>query len=227
MKTTKSILLLSIAIFASTTVRAQFVKDVGIKVGATISNIRLTDVTPVNVAGQLRYLDFVQGNVVNPSVSLFANLLNIEHFSLQTDLTYLRKGASKTYEVYVTTEDNPDGPGTLMSYTSEFSLQYLEFAMMAQPRQSLGEIELYAEVGPTASYLLTAANFAPISDLSRFQVGYTIGVGADLGRVLNSNLFIEIRYLGDFRYFYDHPHAKMWHRSWMFCFGTTLSSQGE
>lgn len=80
---------------------------------------------------------------------------------------------------------------------------------------------MFAQMGPTANLFLSASRLVPIG-LSRAQLGYVLGIGADLTRLLNSSLFGEIRYAGDFRSFYDHPNAKLWNRVWMFSLGTTL-----
>ena len=215
------IVVLSI-LLAATIARAQFIKAVGLKAGAAISNIRLTDVTPVIIGGQPYYPQYNQDNIVSPSACLFVTFLNEEHFALQADLTYLRKGASYTQKVPVTTSANPDGDGTQYTYTDESQLQYLELALAAQPRQTFGDVALYAHIGPTGSYLLSAANTAPIERLNRFQFGYTLGIGVDLGQLFTSPLLIEARYATDFSSFFESSNAKLWNRSWIFSIGTAL-----
>ena len=197
----KNIILSLIILLGSTTLQAQYLQKYGFKIGISISNIELTDVKPAYVDGQPRNLDFIEGYVVNPSLSIFADLLSFDYLDLQLDLTYLRKGASESYDVHVTTDDNPNGPGTLKTFTSECSLQYLDFAIIAQPKYCIGDFCIYAQLGTTANYLLTISNLAPLSDVNRFQLGYIVGLGIDLSRLLNSQLFIEIRYSGDFNYF--------------------------
>ena len=217
MKIMRTVLFVLATVSVSGSADAQLIKDFGIKIGATISHIRLTDEKPIYIGGQPHYLEFIQGNVVNPSMTLFVNWVNTEHLTLQTELTFLRKGASKTYVILVTTEDNPDGNGTEVTFTQETGLRYLELGVNLQPKYPLGDVVVYATAGPTFSYLVGSNMFASGNQLSKVQVGYSIGVGTSY-----KNLFVETKYAGDFRYFYDHPFAKSWNRLWMFCIGTTI-----
>lgn len=214
---TRLLLLIALAVVVTNSLQAQLIKSIGIKVGATISDIRLTDVTPVNIGGQLIFL------VVNPSVGVFAELMNSDHLSLQTEVMYLRLGGSETRELTVTSINDPAGTASKASITTEIGLHYLQLRFTAQPKYPLGEVVAYADVGPTFSYLLNATNLLSIGNqLSKTQVGYSIGVGFNLSQLLDNSLFIEVKYAGDFRYFYDHPNAKFWNRSWAICIGATL-----
>ncbi len=224
MKAQKSFALIMLSIILSTALApAQFLSSVGLKGGIAVSNIRLTDVNPVNVGGQFYTLDYMQENVVSPAISLYANFLHEEHFTLQAELTYLRKGASRTTEVPITTAQYPDGTGQMVKITTDYSLHYLGFALAAQPRLPLGEeVALYGYVGPTANYLLDVSNWSWLDQFNRFQLGYTLGLGAEVAHVFTGNIFIELRYAGDFSPVYDHPDAKFWNRSWTVSLGTSL-----
>ena len=222
MKTQKWFALILSLGLAGTIAHAQFIKAVGLKAGVAISNIRLTDVTPINISGHLYYPAYDTGNVVSPSITLFAKFLDSEHLGLQADLTYLRKGAGQTTEMHETTINDPVGGGTVHEYTWEENFQYLELAVALQPRLPLGDLALYAHLGPTASYLLSVNNFVSIDRMDRFEIGYTLGLGAELGHLLDSHLFVEARYAGDFSSFFEGDNAKLWNRSWIFVIGTTL-----
>ena len=154
-------------------------------------------------------------NVVNPCISLFARFLDTEHFGLQTDLIYLRKGASQTFEV---PEDLWDITRE-REYTTEFGFQYLTLALAAQPRVSFEDVAVYAHIGPTANYMLTAHNFGSLEEFKRFQVGYTVGLGFDFAHIFNSHIFVEVQYTGDFQPFYEDSFEKDYHRLWMLCLG--------
>src|SRR5437660_12599821 len=57
----------------STLVHGQIIQDFGIKVGAIFSNFRVTDVRQIVVGNQTFNIDFIQDDVVNPSISCFAD----------------------------------------------------------------------------------------------------------------------------------------------------------
>ena len=187
MKTQNLFLLLACILLASAHVHSQLIKGVGIKGGVTISNIRMTE-----YGGSY-------DNVVNPCVSLFARFLDTEHFALQTDLFYLRKGASVTFKV----PENPWDVERTLDYTTEMGFQYLSLALAAQPRVSFESVALYAHLGPTANYMLTVHDFGSLDAFKRFQLGYTVGLGVDFARLFTSHLFIEVQYTGDFQSFYE------------------------
>jgi hypothetical protein len=225
MKPQNSFALTLLAMFVATALaHAQLVSGVGLKAGVAISNIRLTDVSPVDMGGGHLYtLDYMQENVVSPAVSLFANFLHEKHLGLQAELTYLRKGASHTMEVSVTTTQYPDGTGEVLKVTSEYNLHYLGFAFTAQPKLPLGdEVTLYAHLGPTANYLLDVSNWAWLEYFNRFQLGYTLGLGTEVAHLFTGNIFLELRYAGDFSPVYDHPDAKFWNQSWIVSLGTSF-----
>jgi hypothetical protein len=225
MKTVKAILLLTIFISTATALYSQSVENIGIKVGVTMSNVRMRQTSPAtNLFGQTPVANlFQKSNVVNPSVAVFVNVFNSCEFILQTELTYLRSGGSQTYEGVFSTSDDPQAPGTRASITSEIGLQYLVISIAAQPRLDLNHITVYADVRPTLGYLLRCSNLLDIGhQLSRFQAGYSLGIGCDLSRLLGGGLFLELAYAGDFRYFYDYGYARLWSRSWSCRIGTTL-----
>ncbi len=209
-------------LFAFSSAQAQFLKSVGIKAGVAVSNIRLTDVKPIGIGFYSYSTEYFNGSVVSPSVSLFGDFFNEDSFSIQAELTYLRKGASHAMALPVTTAQYPDGTGEVVNVTSEFSLHYLELALAAKPKLSLGDVALYGYVGPTAGYLLAVSNYSWLERYNRFQLGYTIGLGVDAGRVFNGNMFIELRYAGDFSPFLDQSDAKLWNGTWSACVGTTF-----
>ena len=191
-------------LLASTGAQGQFIKSVGFKGGVTISSFYTTGATPSDYAPFIYYYSeaYVE-KLVSPSVSLFATFLNEEHVALEADLTYLRKGAGRTYEFPTSGPAGPFSPPFVLggghTYTEEASLQYLELALLVQPKVPLGgDMRLYAHIGPTATYLLTVTNFAALEQLTRLRFGYTLGLGAELGRLFNSVVFLEARYAGDF-----------------------------
>lgn len=205
MKLQRYVLLFVSVLLASGTVQAQLVEAVGIKGGLTISNLRFQEPLSGNA-----------DDVVNPFVALFAKFLESEHFGLQADLIYQRKGASQTFKI----PENPWDVERTLDYTTESGFQYLTLALAAQPKLPLGDdVALYAHLGPTANYMLTVHNYGTLQEFDRFQFGYTAGVGVDFLRVFNSHLFVEVLYTGDFQSFYQ---GLVYHRTWMLSLGTTL-----
>jgi hypothetical protein len=228
MKTRKWFPFLLTMLLACSGAQAQFIKSFGIKSGIAISDIHVTDLSHPGSALGLYYVgNYPPDNVLSPTVSLFANFLHEEHLGLQAELTYLHKGASRTMEIPITTAQYPDGTGEAYKVTTEFNFHYLALALAAQPRVSVGDAAFYAHIGPTANYLLEVANYGWLEQFTRLQLGYTLGLGIDLGRLFDGDLFLEVRYAGDFSPFYESAsgvfeHVKLWNRSWTVCLGTSF-----
>ncbi len=211
---------------APSDIHAQDAKMFGFKIGATVSNIRITDLSPTFFLGT-GVVDVPElpkwQDVSSPSVEIFANLIHTPDFVLQAELTYLQRGAVVTYHFPITTSTYPDGSGEGMTSKTETSLRYLVLSLGAQPRFALEDLSIYADVRPTFSYLTAYSNLASIGHrLSTVQAGYLLGVGLDVSKVVGMSLFFEFGYAGDFRYFYDYGYAKLWNRSLSFAAGTTL-----
>ncbi|HUL43385.1 MAG TPA: outer membrane beta-barrel protein [Bacteroidota bacterium] len=218
LKLTSSFLLIFVLLMPA---ESQIIRDFGIKAGVSISDIQVTYPGIIPVGYQTLSPEY-QDNVANPSVSCFADVFTSDYFDAQVELSYMRKGATRTSTSVLTTPDDPAGFGQTVSITNEIGLHYLGLALIAQPSQPLGDARLYTIVGPTFSYLLSSSGFAELpGQLNNFEVGYTAGIGFDPSKMVKANVFIEIRYEGELREFYDSG-AKFRNRSWLFCVGTMM-----
>jgi opacity protein-like surface antigen len=199
---------------------SQSLAGFGLKAGVAVSTIHVT------TAGSSRFpslIDYTDESLTSPYAGLFVTFSVCDNLGLQCEISYLRKGSSKTNEYPVTTAANPDGTGETVRMTTDLGVQYLSLNVTARPGLRAGDVVVYAIVGPNISYVLTANNLVQTGNsLNKAQVGYTLGLGADLTPVLGRNLFLEVSYLGDFRYFYDTEIGKFWNQSWIISIGTSL-----
>jgi hypothetical protein len=192
----------------------------GLKAGVAVSTIHVTTVS----SPRFPYLiDYTDESLTSPYASLFATFSICDNLSVQSEISYLQKGSSKTNEYPVTTVANPDGTGETVRITTDLGVQYLLLNVTARPSLRTGDFVVYAIVGPNISYVLTANNLIQTgNNLNKAQVGYTLGLGTDLTPVLGRSLFLEVSYMGDFRYFYDTDIGKFWNQSWVISIGTSL-----
>lgn len=224
MKAMRLLILAAIILLSPLLSHAQFIKSVGLKFGTSMSTLSFSDIAPANYFGSSISLALPKWKYVfNPSIGLYADILNSPEFALQTDLTFLRAGGRWTSQISYSTPSNPDGTGAVATYTSEISLQYLVFSVAAQPKLPVGDLVVYADVRPTLSYLLEVSNVLSFNDnVTRIQLGYSLGVGFDFTQILGRSVFLELCYAGDSRSFYDYGYAKLWSHSWRANIGTRL-----
>ena len=204
--------------------RAQFVKSVGIKIGTTFSNLTVSDITPVNIGGTAVVPAFPPyENVINPSIGVFADFLNLPVLNVQAEVSYSRGGGRFTYQIPYATVSNPDQVHGVATYTSEIATHYLILSLGVQPRASVGDFVVYADLRPTLSYLAGMSNLLWMTDeITKVQLGYSGGVGVDVSSAIGRSLFIEFSYQGDSRSFYNFGDGKLWNHSWKMSVGTSL-----
>jgi len=202
-----------------TRLHAQGVVDFGTKVSVSQSSFTIKDKTPVNSNGNLFYLDYVDGTSLHPSIGIFAKDSFVPNLTVEAELLYLQKGASKTYHSMVTTAENPDVL-TEETNTVEISLNYLQFGLNLQPTIQLGQLDLYATIGPSIDYLVSVTNL-PREGVKNVTLGYDLGIGTSLNRALHVPVFVEVKYSGDFSSVYSAA-GKYWNSVILLNVGVSL-----
>jgi len=205
------VLILIVFVFSSSSINAQIIQDYGIKISLTGSNISVTD--KKGISANFAYSDKM---LVSPSIGLFVILFKNEYVNVETELMYLRKGARSSSDIIGYTVDDPTIPVTI-HVNNEIASQYLQFGVNAQ----FGGKLIYGIVGPTVNYLTSTDLAYTDNQLTRLVIGYNVGAGVNLIDVVEKNIFVEIKYIGDFTNFY-YSAAKWWNKSWMLSFGTHL-----
>jgi len=129
----------------------QIIDSYGLKASLVSSRFSITD--------RVENIDYIEGASFHPSIGIFARSRLTESFNVETEISYLQKGASKVLQYAVTTPDNPDGNGKTETMTSTIDLNYLQFGVNVQPKIQLGKMITFVSVGPSINYLLSVDNF--------------------------------------------------------------------
>jgi hypothetical protein len=212
------IAILTLTCFQS--IKSQTVEKYGIKTSITLSNFNITDKRAVNLTGQPVYLDYTEGGSINPSIGIFAQLFLTDFVNAEMELSYLQKGAWESREITVYYADNTTGK---MLSANENGFQYLQFAFNVQPKLKFGETMTYITVGPTINYLVRITNFVVEKNkIDDVQIGYNVGIGMSLSDLINSPLFLELKYAGDFSEFYSSGNGNYWNQVFLFSLGIDL-----
>jgi hypothetical protein len=183
---------------------SQLIKSYGLKIGLTISNVSVQNIQPRTIGNNTYTLDysFYEGKLISPSITGWINLVDDELLNLEIEASYLRKGSSETNEYEFTTFDDPFGPAKKEKYTVSIPLEYIQININPQIRYNIGDITTYGIIGPTISYLIGYENTILENDKRKDLVfGYNFGIGIGLRNNLK-NVFIEVKYNGDFTEFY-------------------------
>lgn len=188
----------------------------GFKLGVTNSNIIVTDEKPV---GPGTYLDYVNGNSINPSIGIFVNYEIINNLKLETELNYVQKGARETKEIsYITP---PDTTEKNSKFTTESGLQYLEFGVNIKPYINISNTNVYGIIGSSVNYLVQSTAFMQ-KDLKDVIFSYRLGAGIDLKNLITIPIFVEIKYEKDISEFYSYKYGKFRNKLLIFNIGINL-----
>ncbi len=142
---------------------------------------------------------------LGPQIGLFVNFPSFRNFAIQSEISYLQKGAEERFEV--TTVDNPEGTGEF--YTIDlFQFDYLAFALLAQPRFKLGAVSPYGVVGPSLNWLIANRAAGFFGETKKLTTGLTLGLGFELSRPLSVPLLFEFRYNPDLTHFFENQYFR-------------------
>jgi hypothetical protein len=211
----KSLYITFIALILSphTFLVAQIIDSYGLKASFVYSQFSITD--------RIENIEYIEGLSFHPSMGVFVRTFNTESFDLETELLFLQKGASKVYQYTVATADNLDGSGKVETITSEIDINYLQLGINVQPNMQLGEMNVYATIGPSINYLLSVKNFIADEDVKKITFGYNAGLGARFDKIIHMPLFLELKYCGDLASFYSRS-GKYWNNVFLINLGVNL-----
>jgi len=191
----------------------QIIDSYGLKASLVSSRFSITD--------RVENIDYIEGASFHPSIGIFARSRLTESFNVETEISYLQKGASKVLQYAVTTPDNPDGNGKTETMTSTIDLNYLQFGVNVQPKIQLGKMITFVSVGPSINYLLSVDNFLAQEDVKSVTFGYNIGLGAAFDEIIHAPIFFEVKYCGDFSPFYSGS-GKYWNDVFLINIGVNI-----
>jgi len=214
----KIIILSLLIFFGSNLLYSQIIKDYGIKIGLTSSNIYVRNLKPIVDGNSTYYVNYPSGQLISPTISLWAKLIENKIIDLEIETSYILKGMSEAQTVHMPT--NPDGPFIEEKYDFSLTLKYIQINLNSQIKYDVEKIKLYGIVGPAVSYLLVNENFLMNKNKrKKIILGYNLGLGIDFSNLIDKNVFIEIKYNGDFTSFYS-ENADVWNKVLVFSIGT-------
>jgi len=214
----KIIILSLLIFFGSNLLYSQIIKDYGVKIGLTSSNIYVRNLKPIVDGNSTYYVNYPSGQLISPTISLWAKLIENKIIDLEIETSYILKGMSEAQTVHMST--NPDGPFIEEKYDFSLTLKYIQINLNSQIKYDVEKIKLYGIVGPAVSYLLVNENFLMDKNKrKKIILGYNLGLGIDFSNLIDKNVFIEIKYNGDFTSFYS-ENADVWNKVLVFSIGT-------
>lgn len=175
---------------------AQILNNVGIKVGAGLTNQNWE-------YGNGHEAEFL--NRYGFSMGLSLEFLKTDNgLSLVTDLGYIQKGAIN--EIELTTEGNPEGSGVLAEFDNRFD--FLTFSASVKYQLAFGDLHPYVFAGPRIDYYMGYTSELDLDfesleeDINKLVFGlhYGLGVSYDLG---DFGLLLEFAHQPDFMRFVD------------------------
>lgn len=147
------------------------------------------------------------GNKMGPNFSVYADWLDNSFFSFITEINYSSKGMKAPY---------------LTGYIiEEEKLNYLSFAILPNVYTNLGNIKIYALVGPRIEFLVSSSinTNAPIyihneiiDEFNKYEktsYGLLIGIGFKLNNIFPVIIGIEARYNKDLSNLYEVSYLKI------------------
>ena len=203
-------LLLLALVFLVSDASAQPVRGYGLKIGVTRAiwdwNINGRPMEPL-------------GPRVGLDAAFFAEWLNLDVVSIVSEVHYIQKGIQQ--DIPITTASAPDGTGSFVH--ERVRLDYLSIGILPKCRLDCGMAEYYLIGGIRFDISLggnaTAEADAPFNDLvlgsyqtfidrfKEFQLGATVGIGAQLHALLPWSTGIEFRYSPNLQRAYSAQYA--------------------
>ncbi len=200
--------------------QAQIISEYGIKFG-TVSSKQIFERGRANNLVWDSYLDRNLSRRLGPQIVLFAQLLNARHLNLQCEVNYLQKGAEEEiYPTFVGPDGNYITGEPFKIETSQFD--YITFSVLAQPKVSIEQIELYILAGPSLNILIGNREWL-FREADFLTPSVVIGGGFEFKKLFEFPLLIEIRYSPDLKYIFENEYIKSKFRIWQLLFGAKLN----
>jgi hypothetical protein len=182
--------ILLLLFFATLTVDGQFIGSAGLKAGVSMAN-QSHRITPIDYT-------IKTDPVTGPGIAIFMEAFRGNHFSFQTDLSFVAKGSKTTTESVTVNHLENDRIIVNEGDPKVSRFYYLCLSPMARYRIDLKRITPYAILGPRVDFLLeykTDSDY-PLEEQNKVIPGLTGGLGAELN--LNGlGIFLEFQYQSD------------------------------
>lgn len=192
----KKLLIIVIILGLYSTAQAQFLKNIGIKIGGTVSQQK----HEYNYTGTFRNYD--PDSKTGFNVGIFGEVLSTPVFSLIGEINYVEKGFQE--KLYFAQPQNPNGEGT--STLRKMNLNYLNFSALAKVRLQSSIFTPYVLFGPKVDIELNKScnySYEPeMSDFKKIRFGFKAGIGTGV-LLFGINFLAEVMYDKDLGYLYE------------------------
>jgi hypothetical protein len=177
-----------IILLSSTGVCGISVEEYGFKSGVSITTQDFIYTSGFNL--DLRYRRGL-------NVGIYFELLDVEPFSLLSEVHYIQKGMIDDVEIEVRDENGRK----MVTFSFNNRVDYLSIPILAKITSKTNYLSPYLSIGPRFDFLLgyKAEDADPIYEsLKKIDIGGDIAIGTGIGLFSGENLLIEFRYSPDF-----------------------------
>lgn len=197
----KKTLAVIIILFLSSSLNAQFMKGIGLKIGGTSSSQKHEyhfSGGPVNMDPDAK---------TGFNVGVFTEFFHIPFVSLIAEINYVEKGFQQ--DVYMTTIQNPD-PQFKVKET--VSLNYLNLSLLGKVRLDGLICTPYILFGPKIDFQVSK-KVTPFTDplyesFNKTRFGFKAGVGTEV-YLFGINFLAEFIYDKDLGFLYENPNLRI------------------
>jgi hypothetical protein len=195
----KNICMISVIILLLFSIcESQIFSEFGVKIGMISSKYEQDLMIPYPYTSNT--IKFFGENRIGSTMGFFVRYLDSDIFNLESELYYLEKGGGG--KIPITTMATPEGTGEYISTDIQFD--FLRFQTGIRPYFSFNMLKPYLVLGGTIDYLLGVRNgYKPDGDFKSIVLGYSIGLGVEINKLLNIPIFIEFCFNSDLTNIYD------------------------
>jgi len=192
----KKLLVITLIFGFYSVTQAQFIKNVGIKIGGTASTQKWEYNPFIEMAG------LKPDTKIGLNVGAFAEFLNLPFISLIGEVNYVEKGMQ--IDVLITDINNPEGRSKELWKTG---INYLNFSLLAKVRLEGIIFTPYLLAGPKfdielgkSGKLVSAGSM--FDDFTKTRFGFKAGIGTEI-KLFNITFLTEVLYDADFGTLYE------------------------
>ncbi len=171
------------------TVNAQIISDYGIKAGMVFSKQEMKLKT---FSEKILVFNPYQAYRLGPAVGLYIRYIDWTYSDFETEISYVQKGANASEEYK-----------SMYPY-GWFRFDYIQLKTALRLKIKVNAFELYNILGLSIDYLFaTGGKSRPLSDYTKYVVGFHWGMGISSDHLFNKAIFLELIYNSDITDIYE------------------------
>jgi hypothetical protein len=196
----KKIILIVLLLVFYSTAHAQFIKNIGVKIGGTVYSQKW-EYSDEN-------LSFDPDTKTGLNIGVFAEFLNLPFISIIGEVNYVEKGIQK--EMPIITQPDPMGPNNTRLWKA--GLNYINLSLLGKVRLDGLIFTPYVIAGPKLDIEIgksdDAHNNMFFNDFPKSRFGFKAGVGTEI-KLFKITFLAEVLYDADFGKLIDTDFAKI------------------